>query len=130
MTATLVLAVVGALLVIAVGLQVTANQIQKFPVDTRNAGTLVDTIRRNALAVRPAEFDRLTSIVEESLSSEAVARSKLVPLIEELKRQAPTPASTVSGPTRRGRRSRARWLADELSELEERWDTRSPHAQQ
>jgi hypothetical protein len=120
--------VVVALVGVMVGVQVSANQLQRFPVDTRNAGSLLDVTRHSAFTVRPAELDKLTAIVEESLASGTVARAKLGPLLDELGRLAPDTQGRPAPPPGRGRRARTRWLDEELTALERRWGTHSPRA--
>ncbi|MCP4222366.1 MAG: hypothetical protein GY773_03390 [Actinomycetia bacterium] len=125
MSPLLVVLIVVAAILIMVGIQVSATQIQRFPVDNRNPGPVINTTRQNTFVVRPAELEHLHSIVAESLSSEAIARVKLRPLLDELDRMAPGP--NQSGPPRTGygRRGRPRALEHDLDQLEARWDTPS-----
>lgn len=122
MNGWLVLLVVGAAVLVVVGVQITARQIQQFPVDVRNPGSLFETSRARRFTRRPAELSQLYSIVTESLSSDAVAGSKLRPLLDDLRTHAPndTMAAKAAPPTRR-RRSRGLWLEGELADLEARW---------
>ncbi|MGI9615263.1 MAG: hypothetical protein ACR2QO_20295 [Acidimicrobiales bacterium] len=119
----LVLPIVLAVVFAAVAVQVTARHLQRYPVDTRRNGSLLETTRETSWVVRPAELDQLTAIVSESLSSEAVARSKLHPLLDELERSAPHRGSTsrASAANRSNRRNRARYIDDRLADLESAW---------
>lgn len=120
---TLVLAIVLAVVFAAVAVQVTARHLQRYPVDTRRNGSLLETTRETSWVVRPAELDQLTAIVSESLSSEAVARSKLRPLLDELERSAPrrSSSSDAAPASRSNRRSRARFIEDRVTDLESAW---------
>lgn len=124
----LVVAIVAAALFVAVGVQVSARQLQRFPVDSKMPGLLVDVSKRTSFVVRPAELEQLNAVVAESLSSEAVARSKLWPLLAELERDAPRPLTTTVGaaPTRARRHGRSRQLDQRLAELEEAWGLAPP----
>lgn len=139
MSPVLVLAIVVAVVLIAVGLQVTSRQLQRFGVDSRQPGPLIDTTRRDRWVVRPLELDQLNLVVAESLSSQAVARSKLEPILDRLEAAAP-PSPTVDRPTAAGavvdggaggrlqtrRRSRSRRLDDRLARLELAWGLAGP----
>ncbi|MDH3680188.1 MAG: hypothetical protein OEV40_09610 [Acidimicrobiia bacterium] len=119
----LVVTIVAAVLFVAFGVQVTTRQLQRFPVDSRRPGLLVDVTKRTSFVVRPAELEQLTAIVAESLSSEAVARAKLWPLLAQLERDAPHSAARGrhAGPTQTRRRGRSRQLDQRLADLEEAW---------
>lgn len=120
----LTLTIVVAVVVVAFGVQVAARQLQRFPVDTRFPGALVDISRKTSWVVRPVELEHLNSIVTESLSSEAVARSKLQPLLDELGEAAPRRLSKSRAAEARrlaGRRARSRRLEERLDELEHAW---------
>ena len=120
----LVIAIVAAVLFVALAVQVTARNLQRYPVDARSAGSLVDTSAETSMVVRPVEFEQLAAVVAESLSSEAVARSKLWPLLDELERAAPPSRYRRQGsppePTGR-RRDRRRILEDRIAALESAW---------
>lgn len=120
----IVMAIVVAVLVVAVAVQLTARHLQRFPVDPRRNGTLFETTRETKWVLRPAELEQLGLIVSESLSSDAVARSKLHPLLDELERAAPGRGdrSTTGAPsTRRHRRDRGRAIEARLAALEAAW---------
>lgn len=123
----LVLSIVAAVVFVAFAVQATARQLQRHPVDSRRAGALIDTTRRTSWVVRPVELEQLNSIVAESMSSEAVARSKLWPLMDEIEQAAPSrPIATAAaeragGRQLGGKRSRGRRLDDRLTELEAAW---------
>ncbi len=122
MTVLIVLTSLGAVALLVLGLQVLSRQLQRFPLDHRNPGPLVETSRRRAFVHRPADLDRLHAVVAEARSSPAVAAAKLEPILAELEATAPgdrRPASATDG-TRRPRR-RADPLAGRLAELERRW---------
>lgn len=125
----LVAAIVVAALFVAFAVQVTARQLQRYPVDSRPPGLLIDVTRRTSFVVRPAELDQLHAIVSESLASDAVARTRLWPLLAELERDAPRPVGPVPGeagsPAGR-RRGRSRQLEQRLWELERAWGLQPP----
>lgn len=122
MSPILVVFVVAALGLVTFGIQVSARQIQRFPVDGRSPGSLIEASRNRRFVVRPSELEQLRSIVAESLSSEAVAASKLRPLLARLDAEAPNPRQAETAPGSSRRRSRIRLLEQELTELERRWD--------
>jgi hypothetical protein len=120
----LVLAIVGAVLFVAFAVQVTARQLQRYPVDHRRAGPLVEISKETTWVVRPVEAEQLNSIVSESLSSDAVARSKLWPMLDELERSAPAGRGEHAGSTPTGsgrRRGRLQFLNDRIAALESAW---------
>ncbi len=123
MTGGFVVAIVVAVLLVAVAVQVTARHLQRFPLDQRRSGSLFETTRETVWVLRPAELEQLVSIVGESLTSEAVGRSKLHPLLDELERAAPKGASSVAAAstTRRDRRNRGRAIEERLAALEKAW---------
>jgi hypothetical protein len=121
----LVAAIVAALLFLAVAVQITARQLQRYPLDSRRPGPLIDTSRETTWVVRPVELEQLNSIVAESLSSEAVARAKLVPMLDELERATPAgrDSSTIPATSDTGkRRSRTRLFEDRIGALESKWE--------
>jgi len=121
MSSTLILLVVASVVIIVVGIQVSARQIQQFPVDGRGAGTLLATSRERTFTLQPIELERLQAVVSESLSSETVARAKLWPLLDELERSAPSATTTSLPKQGQGRRSRTKHLEARLAALEARW---------
>ncbi len=123
-SAWLTVTIVVAAIAIAFAVQVSARQLQRFPVDSRFPGALVDITRRTSWVVRPVELEHLNSVVTESLSSEAVARSKLQPMLDELADAAPRRLSKAKpGEASRlaGRRARSRRLEERLDDLERAW---------
>ncbi len=125
MSQLIVVLIVVAAVLVMVGIQVSATQIQRFPVDNRNPGPVINTTRQNAFVVSPAELEHLHSIVAESLSSETVARAKLRPLLDQPNRVAPGSNQSGPPPGGYGRRGRQRALEHDLDQLEARWDTPS-----
>lgn len=121
MSPLLVALVVASIALIGLGMQVSARQIQRFPVDNRNPGPLIDSTTDRRFVVRPAELEQLHSVVEESLASEAVAASKLRPLLRRLDAEAPLKRTKTGDQKSAGRRSRTRLLEQELADLEQRW---------
>ncbi len=126
MSSFLIVLIVLAAVLVVVGIQVSASQIQRFPVDNRNPGPIISTKRHDAFVVRPTELEYFHAIVAESMSSEAVARTKLRPLLDELNRAAPGSNQSAPAPKGFGRRGRQRALEHELDQLEARWDASSP----
>ena len=123
MSPWLVVLIIAAVVLVGLGLQVSAHQIQRFPVDNRAPGSLVDTRRSRSFTMRPSELEQLHSIVAESLSSEAVADAKLYPMLAQLEADAPGRTGTEERAASAGgrRRSRARGLTRRLVQLEHRW---------
>ncbi|MGF1599653.1 MAG: hypothetical protein ACFCVK_22525 [Acidimicrobiales bacterium] len=123
MTPIEILAVVAALVVVAVGIQVAARQLQETTVDGRSAGGLVERSTTRSATALPAELAELRSIVAESVVSDAVARTKLRPLLAAL-----GPASPAQ-PVERlaeagwagGRRTRIGRIDAEVTALERAW---------
>ena len=125
----LVITLVAAVVFVAFGIQVTARQIQRFPFDTRRPGALIDISRESTWVVNPVELEQLNSIVTESFSSEAVARTKLWPLLDELAHDAPLsirPTTGSAGSRTGARRARSRQLDERLDELERAWGLSDP----
>ena len=119
----LVITIVAAVVFVAFGVQVTARQLQRFPVDSRRPGALVDVSRESTWVVRPVELEQMNAVVTESLSSEAVARSKLWPLLDELGDDAPASIGfpTAAASRTGARRARSRRLDERLDDLERAW---------
>lgn len=120
--------VIAAIVVIVVGVQLTARQMQHYPVNSRGAGSLIDTTRERTLRVTPVELETMRSVVTESLSSQAVAASKLEPLLDELLDNAPGTSNADAAERRTGRRARSRQLDVVLTSLEEAWRVDGPVA--
>ena len=124
-----VLTIVAAVVFVAFGVQVSARQLQRFPVDSRRPGALIDVSRESTWVVRPVELEQANSIVTESLLSEAVARSKLWPLLDELGHDAPASirsSTAAAGSLTSARRARTRRLDERLDDLERAWGLQDP----
>lgn len=113
--------VVVSLLLVAGGVQACSRYLGRFPLDARSPGPIIQSIRSSQFVVRPAELEVMERTVAESLASEAVARSKLDPLLDALHADAPHPLPDGRSQLRSGPGDRSRPLASELRDLESRW---------
>ncbi|MEM8922955.1 MAG: hypothetical protein AAGD35_05590 [Actinomycetota bacterium] len=139
MTVVIVVLLVGAALLLALGVQVVSSDLQRFGVDTRPPGPIVESTRTGRFVARPAELDTIRSIVEESLVSPTVTEAKLGPLLQRLdenapRRRSPDAGSDIESEHRprsmrpmRGR-GRAATLRAALDDLEHRWGLERPRS--
>ena len=125
MTTAVAIGLLFAVTILVAGLQITAGQLQRFGLDNRSPGPIIESRRTRRFVVSPPELDQLRAEVEESLASEAVAQAKLRPVLSRLRAGAPNQDPAVSDQPRSTKRSRL-WLEGELVDLERRWGIEQP----
>lgn len=117
-----VLAVIAAVLTVALGLQVLSRRIQRYPLDGRRPDLLIDVASTRRSPARPPELAHLTNTVADAMSSPAVARAELQPVLDELAAAAPMPDRAVVRRRRRpSRRSGDPTLETAIEDLELAW---------
>lgn len=121
MNALITIGVVVALMLVAGGVQACSRYLGRFPLDARSPGPIIQAARSSQFVVRPAELEVMERTVAESLASEAVARSKLDPILDALHAEAPHPPPAGFSRSRAAAGDRTRSLHAELSALEARW---------
>ncbi len=123
MSALVIAGITAAVVAVALALQVLARVIQGLPLDQRRADPLIDVSARAEGSMRPAELHQLTTIVANSVLSDASYRNELEPLLDEL-------GASAKGPVRNrdrlrgvpgGRSRRSDRLVEAIADLEARW---------
>ena len=117
MSPWMVPAIIIALILVGIGIQILTRVIQQHHADSRRPGPLIDRPEKRLPIVRPTELEGNEQLVDDALSSEAAARQILAPLLAELAAQAPQEAHLPPMP----RRDRRRWIVASLDELERAW---------
>lgn len=126
MSGELSIFVVIAIVVVAIGLQIIARQLQRYPAYSSRADPLIEVTRSKSVNARPAELHQLVGVIAKSLLSDASERAELQPILDELHNTGPgSPASTGDSNTRRrglkSRGKRARRIEEAIAELESDW---------
>jgi hypothetical protein len=114
----IVAAISAALLLMALGAQVLARYVQRYGTDLQSPGPLVELRRARLPTIQPADFDRIEGIVSDGLLSDSHLDRQLLPLLRDLARRAPGEPVRIERP---GRRGRAGWLDETLTDLEAAW---------
>lgn len=131
--ALLIPGIVAAVVFAGLGLQLTVRFLHEHSLDARSPGSLLETNRRSAWVVRPAELERLQALVATALADDGAARARLWPLLDELEAAAPPHGTRPGGAGRPpapgaggGRRRRARALRQRLDLIEAAYGIGSP----
>ena len=125
MTTAVAIGLLFAVATLVAGLQITAGQLQRFGLDNRSPGPIIESRRTRRFVVSPPELDQLRAEVEESLASEAVAEIKLRPVLSRLRASAPNQDSAMSDRPQSTKQT-GLWLERELMDLERRWGVEPP----
>lgn len=121
MSGGLIILVLIAVALVALGLQVLSRHMQRSSVDARRADPLIDVSRTTSMNVRPAELHQLVDIVSNSLISEASRRTELQPILDSLGAAAPKTIKAGGRLRSRTKSHRTHQIEAAIAELEDRW---------
>ncbi len=118
MSPWMVPAIIVALLLVGLGIQILTRVIQQHHTASRSPGPLIDRPEKRLPIVRPTELEVNEQMVDDAISSEASAHHNLGPVLGDLVGLAPREVVLPPVP----RRDRRRWIVASLDELERAWE--------
>lgn len=121
MSGAVIVLIVAALGVGALGLQVLSSHFQHSPLDIRRPKPLISTRRGRREAPHSAELRRLSAVVSNAILNDRTAKVELQSVFNELGATAPPLGDSTDA--RRDRHRRSQQLEQAVADLERRWDS-------